>query len=144
LWDLDGTLVHLRVAPTAVDGWRIALAAHFAPMGWEHPFRPLLPGLESALAWLARHDPASARATAELVYAELDARELADTLAIEPIHPTVRHFAYWMAQGVASAIVTNNGLPVAEQAVDVLDRGPGAGLAARPAHGRGSARRTAC
>jgi phosphoglycolate phosphatase-like HAD superfamily hydrolase len=122
IWDLDGTLVRLNIAPRTVADWKARLREYFEPFGWTDGFSPLLPSLESALATsiepLKAESPETVRSR---IYGDLDRWEKEAVRDIEVIVQPAEWLFRWSAGRFPMALVTNNGRPVVDLALDVLD-----------------------
>lgn len=115
LWDLDGTLVDLRIAIEDVQRWKAALAERFEPRGWSGGWSPLLPSLEGALDAVGADE--RERRT---VYDELDRWEL-DALEGVDVHDDLLGVACALTRlEVGQAIVTNNGQPACSAGLEAL------------------------
>jgi len=132
LWDLDGTLVRLRVSLDAIRSWKRTLEDRFAPLGWSGGWSPLLPSIERALDHVAAtRGPAESATLRVATYDDLDRWEAEALEGVDPIPEAVGLLA---AQGgtCATAIVTNNGPRALAAALPVL--GPAAGSVSAYVH----------
>ncbi len=125
LWDLDGTLVHLRIAIESVRSWKQTLQERFGATGWTGGWSPILPSIERALDHVAAVEGAAAAARwRRETYDDLDRWEVDALSSVDPIPEGLECARRWRSS--PTAIVTNNGSLALAAALPVLDA---AGLA---------------
>jgi len=122
LWDLDGTLVRLDVAPREIALWKEQLQEHFGALGWSEGWSPLLPSLEGALALAAAAlSPEEAQALYAETYQRLDAWEAAALRGVEVVPEVVELLTALTRCEVHMAVVSNNGPSAVAQGLAGLD-----------------------
>ncbi len=114
LWDMDGTLIHLRISLEEIRTWKARMMASLEPFGWTTPLSPMLPTLERALAHTqTKLSQVQARELRIKMYEALDTWEQSALQSIELVHHGAKAMCKLSAQGHPTAILTNNGPGVA-------------------------------